>query len=39
MSVSSTGWRSKVERVMTLSTSPVAVCCSSASLRACWSSP
>ena len=41
MSVSSTGWRSNVERLITFSTSLVAVCCSSASvssrLRACTS--
>ena len=39
--VSSTGCRSKVERLMTLSTSAVAVCCSSdspAHVRACTSS-
>ena len=32
-SVFRTGWRSKVERLMTLRTSLVAVCCSSASVR------
>ena len=32
MSVSRHGWRSKVERLITLSTSLVAVCCSSASI-------
>ena len=32
-SVSSTGWRSKVERLITLSTSAVAVCCSSDSAQ------
>src|SRR5262245_21763402 len=32
-SVSSTGWSSKVERLMTFSTSAVAVCCSSDSER------
>ncbi len=31
--VSRTGWRSNVERLMTLRTSLVAVCCSSASVR------
>jgi hypothetical protein len=34
ISVSSTGWRSKVERLITLSTSAVAVCCSRASVPA-----
>ena len=33
ISVSSTGWRSNVDRLITLSTSLVAVCCSSASVN------
>ncbi|WP_422250210.1 hypothetical protein, partial [Bradyrhizobium sp.] len=46
ISVSRTVWRSKVERLMTLNTSAVAVCCAidSSSLRlrsamVCWGSP
>ena len=33
ISVSSTGWRSKVERLITFNTSLVAVCCSRASVE------